>query len=133
MAPLKRKAAHEEQGVPCKKRQRTLAAKGNYTRVPFSTRGVLPIDQLEWREVALPDRLEDAEGFFGLEEVENVAVVRDAKSGNVFYKVGRIRSDANCISLTIIASCKVIGCKVLQQKTSASLSGRWWSSRLWRG
>ncbi|KAK4506598.1 hypothetical protein PRZ48_000330 [Zasmidium cellare] len=44
------------------------------------------LDALRWKEVSLPDRLEDYEGFFGLEEVENVDVVRDPHSGIISYK-----------------------------------------------
>ncbi|MCJ1309794.1 ATP-dependent RNA helicase [Agyrium rufum] len=44
------------------------------------------LDQLRWREVALPDRFDDAEGFFGLEEVEDVQVIRDPKSGIVQFR-----------------------------------------------
>ena len=35
------------------------------------------LDELAWKEVSMPDRLDDFEGFFGLEEVGNVDVVRD--------------------------------------------------------
>lgn len=35
------------------------------------------LDELAWKEVSMPDRLDDVEGFFGLEEVGNVDVVRD--------------------------------------------------------
>ena len=49
--------------------------------------GVVSIDQLKWNEVTLPDRFDDAEGFFGLEEIEDVEVVKDAGSGNIVYKV----------------------------------------------
>ena len=48
----------------------------------------IALDSLPWKEVALPDRLEDAEGFFGLEEIEDVDIVRDAQTGKVQYKVG---------------------------------------------
>ena len=46
-------------------------------------------DELAWKEVELPDRLEDAEGFFGLEEVDEVEVVRHKDV--VQYKVGGLR------------------------------------------
>ena len=45
------------------------------------------IDDLAWKEVSLPARLEDAEGFFGLEEIDDVEVVRDGDV--VQYKLGR--------------------------------------------
>lgn len=43
-------------------------------------------DQLRWTEVALPNRLEDAEGFFGLEEIEDVEVVKDSSGKNVLFR-----------------------------------------------
>lgn len=35
------------------------------------------VDALPWNEVAMPDMFDDAEGFFGLEEVEGVEVVKE--------------------------------------------------------
>ena len=35
------------------------------------------LDSLPWNEVEMPDMFEDAEGFFGLEEVDDVEVIRD--------------------------------------------------------
>lgn len=35
------------------------------------------VDALPWNEVTMPDMFEDAEGFYGLEEVDDVEVVRD--------------------------------------------------------
>ena len=54
-----------------KKRQRTEAAPNAVQKRPVK------LDGLPWSEVQLPDMFEDAEGFFGLEEVEGVDVVRD--------------------------------------------------------
>lgn len=34
------------------------------------------LDALRWNEVQLPDMFDDAEGFFGLEEIDGVEVVR---------------------------------------------------------
>lgn len=33
-------------------------------------------EALRWREAELPDMFDDAEGFFGLEEVDDVEVIR---------------------------------------------------------
>lgn len=44
-------------------------------------------DALQWKEVEMPDVLDDVEGFFGLEEVDGVDVVVTS-SGKVEYKVG---------------------------------------------
>lgn len=46
---------------------------------------IAPVDALKWKEVSLPDRLDDIEGFYGLEEVEGVDVVRD--NGKVEFAV----------------------------------------------
>ncbi|KAI4132015.1 MAG: hypothetical protein LQ341_006316 [Variospora aurantia] len=45
------------------------------------------LEALPWNQVNLPDRLEDAEGFFGLEEISDVEVVRDKYLGRVEYRV----------------------------------------------
>jgi hypothetical protein len=38
------------------------------------------VDALPWNEVEMPDMFDDAEGFFGLEEVEGVEVVREGNT-----------------------------------------------------
>ncbi|OCK98491.1 DEAD-domain-containing protein [Cenococcum geophilum 1.58] len=43
------------------------------------------LDELQWKEVPMPDRLDDFEGFFGLEEIEDVDVIRDAETGNMSF------------------------------------------------
>lgn len=47
----------------------------------------LRIDELQWKEVKMPDRLDDVEGFFGLEEIDGVDVVANEK-GAVEFQVG---------------------------------------------
>ena len=110
MAPIKRKSIHKGKGLPLNKKQKTTARE-NEAEGSLSKTGAIPIDQLEWQEVALPDHLEDVEGFFGLEEIENVEIVRDAKNGNIVYKVRRIQSSSDPMSLTVLAFYGVIGCK----------------------
>ena len=43
-------------------------------------------DDLRWQEVTLPERLEDAEGFFGLEEIEDVEVIREEGTSQVKFR-----------------------------------------------
>lgn len=50
------------------------APKPNATSVP---RRKVRLDDLWWNPVSMPDRLEDFEGFYGLEEIDDVDVVRD--------------------------------------------------------
>ena len=44
-------------------------------------------DALTWKEVALPDHLDDFEGFYGLEEIEGVDVVRAEEKGKIQFWV----------------------------------------------
>lgn len=44
------------------------------------------IDELAWQGVSMPDRLDDVEGFMGMEEVEGVGVFRKS-DGGLEYKV----------------------------------------------
>ncbi|MCJ1356636.1 MAG: ATP-dependent RNA helicase [Icmadophila ericetorum] len=46
---------------------------------------VVPLDQLKWMEVALPDQFKDAEGFYGMEEIEDVEVVRE--DGKIQFRI----------------------------------------------
>src|SRR6266536_159239 len=41
---------------------------------------IVAADALPWNEVEMPDMFEDAEGFYGLEEVEGVEVVREGNT-----------------------------------------------------
>ena len=42
---------------------------------------------LAWKEVTLPDRLEDAEGFFGLEEIDGVDIIREEGKPGIQFRV----------------------------------------------
>ena len=81
------KRSLDEVAQHSKKRRRTEPkTKG---KVKPQLDAVVSIDQLTWNEVTLPDRFDDAEGFFGLQEIEDVEVVKDVGSGSVLYKVCR--------------------------------------------
>ena len=45
----------------------------------------LKADLLAWKSVSMPDHLDDYEGFFGLEEVDDVDVVKDLETGQVQF------------------------------------------------
>lgn len=87
MASIKRKSANDRPIQASKKRPKIGTSEKKTSR--HLEGGVISVDQLAWKEVTLPDRLEDAEGFFGLEEIEDVEIVRDVASGNIAYKVRR--------------------------------------------
>ncbi|KAK3699832.1 ATP-dependent RNA helicase [Vermiconidia calcicola] len=52
------------------------------TKVPKSK---VKADALAWRDVSMPDHMDDYEGFLGLEEVEDVEVVRDGTTGGISF------------------------------------------------
>ena len=48
---------------------------------------IVVVNDLNWTSVDLPDRMEDTEGFFGLEEIEGVDIVRPDGIGEIKFKV----------------------------------------------
>lgn len=66
-----------------KKRKRTAN-----TQSPENTGdSIVRLDQLNWKKVALPDRLDTVEGFYGLEEIDDVDIVRPDGGGEIQFKV----------------------------------------------
>jgi ATP-dependent RNA helicase DDX24/MAK5 len=57
-----------------KKRQKIEPGRNGSAKVE---KRAVALDALPWNEVEMPDMFEDAEGFFGLEEVEGVEVIRE--------------------------------------------------------
>ena len=74
----KRKREDQAEGTPKKQKSGKSMAKS----VPNLK--VVRGDALSWKRVNLPDRLEDAEGFYGLEEIGDVEVVRDERNQVMF-------------------------------------------------
>ncbi len=86
MAPIVKKRAQIEVNFGSRKRQKH----DQELNRPFQESSTQPVslDTLPWQEVAFPENgFEDAEGFFGLEEISNVEVVKDPKLGKVEYRV----------------------------------------------
>ena len=84
MAPIEKKRHRDLASFKAKKRQRIDIDIDDLQEGHKS--GAVGFDKLPWNQVAV-DRLEDAEGFFGLEELSDVDVVRDPALGKVEYKV----------------------------------------------
>ncbi|KAI6375407.1 ATP-dependent RNA helicase [Pyricularia grisea] len=58
-------------------KRRKVQANGKAQPKAKRPKRVVPADSLSWRSVDIPELFDDAEGFFGLEEVEGVDVIRD--------------------------------------------------------
>jgi hypothetical protein len=76
MAPEQKKRARPvpKASQRSKKRQKIEHVKGGSAELK---KRAVALDSLPWNEVEMPDMCEDAEGFFGLEEVEGVEVIRE--------------------------------------------------------
>jgi ATP-dependent RNA helicase DDX24/MAK5 len=61
---------HKERTLP--KRRKIQNGSGS----SLTPRRAVPVDALAWRTVEVPGNLDDAEGFYGLEEVDGVEVIR---------------------------------------------------------
>lgn len=75
----------QAQAVESKKRKK--AAKSGPASEDGGWDGVVGLEDLNWKEVAMPDRMEDAGGFFGLEEIDGVDVIRSQGHGEVRFTV----------------------------------------------
>ena len=74
-APGKRKRQHlSVNGAPAAKKPRSEHERGPAVRA----------DALPWKTVDLPGRLDDAEGFYMLEEIDDVEIVRDGQNRIMF-------------------------------------------------
>lgn len=90
MAPKRPREEHVTSAASKRKRRSHAHTTGGPEATPSSVGAGKPVsvDELSWKPVPLPDRLEDAEGFFGLEEIEGVDVVkRHGEEGKVEYRV----------------------------------------------
>ena len=84
MAPIVKKRQRDLASFKTKKRRRIELENDNSLEDPDGR--AVGLDKLPWNQVPV-DRLEDAEGFFGLEELSDVDIVRDPTLGKVEYKV----------------------------------------------
>ncbi|KAF1832809.1 DEAD-domain-containing protein [Decorospora gaudefroyi] len=61
--------------------------------LPTKPRRKVGLDALGWKPVSMPDRLEDMEGFYGLEEIEDVIIVKDAASGKLSFETTKTEEE----------------------------------------
>ncbi|CAL3962770.1 unnamed protein product [Diplocarpon coronariae] len=82
MATVENKRARTVQtaGQRSKKRQKIERARADATARKDPVKRPVALDALPWNEVQIPDMYDDAEGFFGLEEIEGVEVVREGNT-----------------------------------------------------
>lgn len=81
----KRGNESKPQALQTKKRKK--GAKAGLTSSDGAWDGAVDVDQLNWKDVALPDSMADVGGFFGLEEIDDVEIIRPNGGGEVQFKV----------------------------------------------
>ncbi len=86
---MENKRTRQGQNHTSRKRQRVDTEDSVSAQPPLKATST-SLAALPWTAVPLPDRFDDAEGFFDLEEIEDVEVVRDAKLGKLEYRVGKM-------------------------------------------
>jgi ATP-dependent RNA helicase DDX24/MAK5 len=73
-------------GTPEQKPKKKQKLSGSSAPAPSSAKINVRGDALKWKPVTLPGRLDDAEGFYGLEEIDDVEVVRDEFNNHVMFQ-----------------------------------------------
>lgn len=88
MSRVSKRRRDETSSVAPKKRKLNQSS----SKPPPRTK-VVRGDALVWKRVNLPDRLDDAEGFYELEEIEDVEVVRDERNHVMFKAKAEITTE----------------------------------------
>lgn len=73
-----------------KARKRQKLSSGFISRLNSTRVATTCVEALPWTSVPVPDDLGDAEGFYGLEELSNVEIVRDEHAGRIEFRVGML-------------------------------------------
>lgn len=88
MAPVSGKRSRDSRSHKSRKRQRYDPSE-RLSEQPDAHKEGMALDDLPWSKVPLPGRFEDAEGFFGLEEISDIELIRDPKIGKLECRVGK--------------------------------------------
>ena len=100
MAPIGRKRITRDEQSKARKKQRVERHADNSSRP--SDAKIINLESLPWTAVE-PEQLEDAEGFFGLEEISDVDVLKDPAVGRIEYRVCELgASQANRLIWSVI-------------------------------
>ncbi|KAI8965132.1 ATP-dependent RNA helicase MAK5 [Daldinia sp. FL1419] len=87
----KRKATSQTSTAPARKKVKARESIGKAAQTKAKKR--IAADSLRWRKAKLPDMFNDAEGFYGLEEVDDVEVIRNSDNTVDFRAVAPSTDD----------------------------------------
>lgn len=88
----KRARPVSKNGQASKKRQKIEPTENPAPKKPVA------VDSLPWNEVQMPEMFDDAEGFYGLEEVDDVEII---KQGD---KVQFVKLPLNCVKWSCVTN-----------------------------
>ncbi|KAJ4407956.1 ATP-dependent RNA helicase [Didymella pomorum] len=86
------KRAHNPQKAAHKAHKRQKLEKAPKPATKKQKRRV-QLNDLGWKTVGMPDRLEDTEGFYGLEEIDDIEVIKDATTGNITFQTSKTEEE----------------------------------------
>jgi ATP-dependent RNA helicase DDX24/MAK5 len=86
---MKRERVPQKSASKVHKRQKIETTTGPPIPKSNAKRRKIRLDELQWKDVTLPDRLEDFEGFYGLEEIDDVEVVKDTATGQLSFATSK--------------------------------------------
>ncbi|OQD81034.1 hypothetical protein PENANT_c030G11641 [Penicillium antarcticum] len=78
------KRGHESKAQALQTKKRKKSTKADAAEEDANV--FVGVEDLNWKEVALPDRMEDAEGFFGLEEIDGVDIIKGSSGGEIQFR-----------------------------------------------
>ena len=87
---MKRPCGDPKAASKARKRQKIEALPKSFLSRP---RRKVRLDELGWKTVSMPDRLEDFEGFYGLEEIEGVTIVKDKTTGHLSFETTKTEEE----------------------------------------
>ncbi|EMD88621.1 hypothetical protein COCC4DRAFT_136993 [Bipolaris maydis ATCC 48331] len=61
--------------------------------LPTKTKRRVQLNELGWKAVSMPDRFEDTEGFYGLEEIDDVEIVKDPVTGTFHFETTKTEDE----------------------------------------
>lgn len=99
MAPISGKRSRDSRSQNSRKRQRADPSE-RLSEQPKA----MTLDALPWAEVSFPGEFEDAEGFFGLEEISDVELLRNPNIGKLECRVGEWFIKRNDVAKTNLCS-----------------------------
>lgn len=90
MAPevWKKRLPSKVAAMKARKRQKLDGAEGQEKKPDTLASRIgskVRLDELEWTGVQMPEKFDDFEGFYGLEEIDDVDIVKDPRTGLVSY------------------------------------------------